>query len=59
MPSKPDALAQDPRLEASPSELVRRRNSVNRHLAGPGRKAAIVWEGEPERPASEPAATTL
>ena len=65
MPSKPDALAEGPRLEASPGEMVRRRQ-VERlgQLRGrapgrPRRKAAIVWEGEPERPASEPAATTL
>ena len=34
-------------------------NRVDGHVAGPRRKAAIVWEGEPERRVSEPAATTL
>jgi hypothetical protein len=65
MPSKPDALAQGPRLEPPRAKwfvgarLNASVNWVDRRPAGPRRQAAIVWEGEPERPASEPGATTL
>jgi hypothetical protein len=64
MPSKPDALAQGLSTEASLGEMVRgRRAQPFGQLGGPApgrarRKAAVVREGESERPASEPAATT-
>ena len=65
MPSKPDALAQGLSTEASPGEMVRGRQAQPfGQLGGPApgrarRKAPVIWEGEPERPASEPAATTV
>ena len=65
MPSKPDALAEGPRLEPPQAKcfvggrLNASVNPVDGRGAGPRRKGAIVREGEPERRVSEPASTTL